>query len=93
MEIPHSSVPSSIMEEGLQFNNPQLVALALKLVFTCGTVYLGYLYFLSRREAPVKFDVPLPPELRPDWKGKGWEDVEGEERKILEGQVQGVSGK
>lgn len=56
-----------------------------------GAVYLGYLYLLSRREAPVSFNVPLPAEVRSSWKGKNWEDVQGEERRVLEGQVKGVS--
>lgn len=90
-EFLRSSVPSITEGQGLQFNS-QLVELALKLLFTYGTIYLGYLYLARRREAPVKFDVPLPPELRPDWEAKGWDDVKGEDKKILEGQVQGVSG-
>jgi hypothetical protein len=53
--------------------------------------YFGYLYLLSCREAPVKFNVPLPPPLRSDWQGKKWEDLKGEEKKILDDQVQGVS--
>lgn len=53
-------------------------------------VYFGYLYLLSWREAPVSFNVPLPPPLRPDWQGKKWEDLQGEEKKIIENQVQGV---
>ncbi|KAH8695186.1 putative oxidoreductase [Talaromyces proteolyticus] len=52
-------------------------------------LYFGYLYLRSRREAPVKFNVPLPPQLRSDWDGKKWEDVQGEEKEILEGQVKG----
>ena len=54
-------------------------------------VYLGYRFILSRQEAPVSFNVPIPAELRPDWAGKNWDDVQGEERRVLEGQVKGVS--
>ena len=54
-------------------------------------IYLGYLFVLSRREAPVSFNVPIPPELRSNWAGKNWDDVQGEERKVLEAQVKGVS--
>jgi hypothetical protein len=53
-------------------------------------LYFGYLYLLSSREAPVKFNVPLPPPLRSDWQGKKWEDLQGEEKKIVDDQVQGV---
>ena len=73
--------------ERLESQAPWLgVALA-----SIGAVYLGYLYILSRREAPVSFNVPIPPEVRPDWVGRNWDDVHGEERKVLEGQVKGVS--
>lgn len=54
-------------------------------------VYLGYRFILSRQEAPVSFNVPIPAELRSDWTGKSWDDVQGEERRVLEGQVKGVS--
>lgn len=53
-------------------------------------LYVGYLYLLSSREAPVKLDVPLPPQLRSDWQGKKWEELQDEERKIVDNQVQGV---
>jgi hypothetical protein len=83
-----SSVPS-VME------NPQLDCQFLKLggavVSSFLALYLGYLYLLTRSEAPVKFDVPLPSELRPGWEAKTWDDVKGQDKKILEGQVQGVS--
>ncbi|QKX57158.1 uncharacterized protein TRUGW13939_04266 [Talaromyces rugulosus] len=52
-------------------------------------LYFGYLYLLSSRESPVKFNVPLPPPLRTDWQGKKWEDLQGEEKKIVDNQVQG----
>lgn len=54
-------------------------------------LYVGYLYILSLAEAPVTFNVPLPEQLRTDWDGTKWEDLEGDRKQILEGQVQGVS--
>lgn len=56
-----------------------------------GAVYLSYLYVLCQREAAVTFNVPLPREFRPNWTGRRWEDVQGEEKRLLEGQVKGVS--
>ncbi|KAL1970246.1 hypothetical protein VTN77DRAFT_5406 [Rasamsonia byssochlamydoides] len=80
--------PVQSILESLPFDC-QWLELGLAAVFSYAAIYLGYLYLLSRREAPVKFDVPLPPELRPDWEAKGWDDVKGEDKEILEGQVQG----
>lgn len=54
-------------------------------------LYVGYLYILSLAEAPVTFNVPLPEQLRADWDGTKWDDLKGEEKKVLEDQVQGVS--
>jgi hypothetical protein len=54
-------------------------------------LYVGYLYVLSLAEAPVSFNVPLPEQLRADWNGTKWNDLKGEEKKILGDQVQGVS--
>lgn len=54
-------------------------------------LYVGYLYILSLAEAPVTFNVPLPEQLRADWDGTRWEDLKGEEKRMLEDQVQGVS--
>ena len=56
-----------------------------------GAVYLSYLYVLCQREAAVTFNVPLPPEVRKNWTGRKWEDLQGEEKRLLEGQVKGVS--
>lgn len=58
-----------------------------------GAVYLSYLYVLRQREAPVTFNVPLPKEVRGNGHGnvRTWEDVQGEEKRVLEGQVRGVS--
>jgi hypothetical protein len=65
-----------------------LVGVAL---VSLGAVYLGYLYTLGRKEAAVTFNVPIPPEIRANWNGKNWEDAQGEEKKVLEGQLRGVS--
>ena len=54
-----------------------------------GAVYLSYLYVVRQREAPVTFNIPLPEEVR--GKCRTWEDVQGEEKRVLEGQVRGVS--
>lgn len=54
-------------------------------------LYVGYLYIVSLAEAPLTFNVPLPEQLRADWNGPKWEDLKGEDKKILEDQVQGVS--
>ncbi|KAE8418290.1 Aldedh-domain-containing protein [Aspergillus pseudocaelatus] len=63
-----------------------LVSVAL---VSLGAIYLGYIYILGRKEAAVLFNVPIPPEVRTNWKGKAWEDVQGEEKKVLEGQLRG----
>ncbi|KAI9042334.1 aldehyde dehydrogenase family protein [Aspergillus affinis] len=54
-----------------------------------GAVYLGYVFVLGQREAAVAFNVPIPPEVRPNWNGRKWEEVQGEEKRLLEGQVRG----
>ena len=56
-----------------------------------GAVYLSYVFVLGQREAAVAFNVSIPPEVRPNWNGRKWEDVDGEEKRLLEGQVRGVS--
>ncbi|KAA8643327.1 hypothetical protein EYZ11_000895 [Aspergillus tanneri] len=52
-----------------------------------GAIYLGYIFVQGQREAAVAFNVPIPPEVRANWRGKTWDDVRGEEKKVLEGQV------
>jgi hypothetical protein len=54
-------------------------------------LYVGYLYLSSLAEAPVTFNVPLPEQLKPEWNGVNWGDLQGHDRKILEGQIKGVS--
>lgn len=60
-------------------------------LISASAIYLSYLFILSRKEAPESFNVPIPPEVRSNWTGKSWNDVQGEEKKVLEGQVKGVS--
>jgi hypothetical protein len=71
--------------------DPSLTLGAFATVVSLLAVYLGTLFFLNRREAPVTFDVPLPAELRSDWVGTNWDELRGEELRILEAQSQGVS--
>lgn len=67
----------------------QLLSISL---LSFGAVYLGYILVLKgRKEAAVAFNVPLPAEVRPNWVGRNWEDAQGEEKAVLEGQVRGVS--
>lgn len=55
-------------------------------------VYVGYLYIQSQREAAVTFNVPVPPEVRKVGSAKKWDEVRGQEKKVLEDQARGVSG-
>jgi hypothetical protein len=48
------------------------------------------LYFHPRKEHAVTFNVPLPPEVRPNWVGRSWDDISGQEKQILDGQTRGV---
>lgn len=82
--------PLAAVAEKLQVDS-QWSGLALAALASLIAVYGGYLYIQCRREAPVSFNVPIPPEVRPDWVGRKWEDVQGEDRKLLEGQARGVS--
>lgn len=66
--------------------NAQWIPVALVSV---GAVYLSYLYVVSQREAAVTFNIPVPREVRGE--GRAWEDVQGEEKRVLEEQVKGVS--
>lgn len=73
--------------EHLQFQGPLLGVALLSL----GAVYLGYVYVLSQREAAVTFNVPIPAEIRANWEGKKWDQLDGEAKRVVEGQVRGVS--
>ncbi|KAJ5180161.1 hypothetical protein N7492_003371 [Penicillium capsulatum] len=52
-------------------------------------VYVGYLYIQSQREAAVTFNVPVPPEVRKNGSAKKWEDIQGQQKRVLEDQVRG----
>lgn len=71
--------------------DPQWAGLAFAALASLVALYGGYAYILCRREAAVSFNVPLPPEVRADWVGRNWDDVQGEDKKLLEGQARGVS--
>ncbi|OOF91208.1 hypothetical protein ASPCADRAFT_211492 [Aspergillus carbonarius ITEM 5010] len=58
-------------------------------LLSVGAAYLGYLFLLGRKEAAVSFNVPIPPEVRANWKGEKWDSLQGEGRKVVEGQVRG----
>lgn len=70
-------------------DNLQWVAIA---AVSLGAVYAGYLYIQCQREAAIAFTVPIPAEVRNGSTGKKWEEVQGQEKKVLEDQVKGVSG-
>ncbi|KAL2007389.1 hypothetical protein VTN00DRAFT_8827 [Thermoascus crustaceus] len=69
--------------------DPQWAGLAFATLASLVALYGGYAYILCRREAAVSFNVPLPPEVRADWVGRDWDDVQGEDRKLLEDQARG----
>lgn len=66
----------------------QLIGVAL---VSLAAAYVGYLYILSQREAAVTFNVPLPAEVRKSGEGKKWDEVQGQEKRVLEDQARGVS--
>ena len=74
---------SSVSAEHAQLLGIALVSLA--------AVYVGYSYLLSQREAAVTFNVPLPQEVRKSGEGKKWDEIQGQEKRVLEDQVRGVS--
>lgn len=70
-----------------------LTALSSWSVVVIGTIlalYLGYAYLQSLAEAPVSFNVPLPKEIRADWVGTTWDELTGDDKKLVEDQVHGV---
>lgn len=89
MEFLTSFIPPCLLPAAKHLE-AQAPVLGVALV-SLAAVYLGYSFILSQREAPVSFNVPIPAELRPDWTGKNWDDVQGEEKRVLEGQIKGVS--
>lgn len=68
----------------------QHLTLILVAIFSLLAISLGSVYFHPRKEHAVTFNVPLPPEVRPNWAGQRWDDISGQEKQILEGQVRGV---
>jgi hypothetical protein len=77
--------------KGLEIDSETLKIGSIAAIVSVIALYVGYLYILSLAEAPVTFNVPLPEQLQADWEGTNWDDIKGEEKKILEDQVQGVS--
>lgn len=54
-------------------------------------VYVGYLYLQSWREAAVVFNVPIPSEVRKNGSIKTWDEVQGQQKMVLQDQARGVS--
>jgi hypothetical protein len=54
-------------------------------------VYVGYLYTKSWKEAAVVFNVPIPSEVRDNASIKTWDEVQGQQKMVLEDQAKGVS--
>lgn len=54
-------------------------------------VYVGYLYLQSWREAAVVFNVPIPSEVRKSGSIKTWDEVQGQQKMVLQDQARGVS--
>lgn len=54
-------------------------------------VYVGYLYIQSWKEAAITFNVPIPTEVRKSGAGTTWEEVQGQQKMVLQDQVRGVS--
>lgn len=53
--------------------------------------YVGYLYTQSWKEAAVAFNVPIPPEVRNNKSVKTWDEVQGQQKMVLQDQARGVS--
>lgn len=62
------------------------------LFITFAAARCSYCYLQLQREKAVKVALPTLPELGPNWQGIGWDQVCDEDRKILEGQKNGVGG-
>lgn len=82
------------------FNNLNISSTALLLASTSLALLATYFALRSAYnslilyplERPVDFavPVPIPPEVKPDWHGKAWSEVQGADREILEAQSYGV---
>lgn len=93
MDCITSHIPPQVLAAAEDLGlDPQWLSVGLVASLTFIAAYLGYAYVLCRREAPVKFNVPVPPEVRPNWVAKNWDDVQGEDKALLEAQARGVSG-
>jgi hypothetical protein len=69
----------------------QFLYLLLAAVATWFAVKLSSAFIRAQRESPVSFNVPAPAELSPDWQGKRWKDLKGNDKAVLEDQARGVS--
>ncbi|KAK2802338.1 Meiotic Sister-Chromatid recombination aldehyde dehydrogenase [Onygenales sp. PD_10] len=57
-----------------------------------GVVLAAYIlkqFVFSCEASPVAYQVPIPPELSNNWRGKTWDDVSPANREILKGQAIG----
>ncbi|KAJ5173722.1 uncharacterized protein N7500_001653 [Penicillium coprophilum] len=52
-------------------------------------VYVGYLYLQSWREAAIVFNVPIPSEVRNGGSIRTWDDVQGQQKMVLQDQARG----
>ncbi|CAG7967898.1 unnamed protein product [Penicillium nalgiovense] len=52
-------------------------------------VYVGYLYLQSWKEAAVIFNVPIPREVRNSGSIKTWDEVQGQQKTVLQDQARG----
>ncbi|KAJ5566777.1 hypothetical protein N7535_006083 [Penicillium sp. DV-2018c] len=52
-------------------------------------LYVGYLYTKSWKEAAVAFNVPIPSEVRNNASTKSWDEVQGQQKMVLEDQAKG----
>ncbi|OQE34885.1 hypothetical protein PENCOP_c015G06470 [Penicillium coprophilum] len=52
-------------------------------------VYVGYLYFQSWREAAIVFNVPIPSEVRNGGSIRTWDEVQGQQKMVLQDQARG----
>lgn len=66
----------------------QLIGIAL---VSWAAIHVGYCYILSCKEAALAFNVLLPSEVRNSSGGKKWDEVQGQEKRVLEDQARGVS--
>ena len=82
LELLTRQVPGSV--------NTQFLGPLVSILITICAALLAYNYILPRRELPVDYQVPAPPELSAHWHGKAWREVRGKDKEILEGQAKGV---